>query len=309
MPGNTPAAVVQQGTLPVQRKVVSTLKNLVMDAEAAEIHSPAVIVVGGVAALSERFDWFSRLPLFGRKIVVTRPKARMGTLSNRLRALGADVLEYPCIETVPREGHSALEEALNLSYLNRYEWVAFTSSVGVEVFFEALWKRGMDCRSLSGLKFAAIGPSTAQALEQWRIHPDYVPEVYDTEHLAQGLAERTVGKVLLPRAAMGSPILPEVLTEKGVSFSDVPIYDTLYRSGAVSALTGQLEEGETVVTFTSASTVRGFVRSLPVGTDLTNVLGACIGPQTAAECARYAIRTMTADKATIPALIDTILRL
>ncbi|MCD7843378.1 MAG: uroporphyrinogen-III C-methyltransferase [Clostridiales bacterium] len=305
MAENTPAAVVERGTLPGQRKVVSTLGQLAEETRKADIHSPAVIVVGEVAALSDRFDWFDTLPLKGRTIVVTRPKRRAGALRGRLRELGASVMDYPCIETVPRRENSALEQCL--AQISRFDWVAFTSSAGVEVFCDTFWQLGMDGRALGGVKLAAVGPSTAQALEARHLRADYMPPVYDTEHLALGLAQRTKGPVLLPRAAMGSPILPRVLKEQGVAFTDVPVYDTVFPGENTEALLPLLAAGETWVTFTSASTVRGFVNSLPKGTDLSRVLGLCIGPQTAAECARHGIHTRVAREATVPALVELIL--
>lgn len=301
----SPAAIVEQGTTPAQRKVTATLEKLPALARKKAVQNPAVIVVGQATQLSETFDWFSKLPLFGKKVVVTRPKDRIGTLSDRLRELGADVLEYPCIETVLRESCPELERAFE--ELERYDWIVFTSSAGVGAFFQKLKASGKDGRCLSRNHFAAIGPSTAKALEKWFIHADYMPDVYDTEHLAHGLAQRTKGEILLPRAAMGSPILPKVLKEKGVAFTDLPVYDTVYRSGETDSLLNQIRKGKTLVTFTSASTVRGFVRSLPKDTDLSNVQGMSIGPQTAAECARFGIQTETAKQATIPSLLDLIL--
>ncbi len=306
MATETPAAVVERGSLPGQRKIVSTLGHLAEETRRADLHSPAVIVVGEVAALSDRFDWFDALPLKGRTVAVTRPKRRAGALRSRLRELGADVVDYPCIETVPRQENRALEQYL--SQIRRFDWVAFTSSAGVEVFCDALWRVGMDGRALNGVKLAAIGPSTAQALEARHLRADFMPAVYDTEHLALGLAQRTNGPVLLPRAALGSPILPRVLEEQGVAFTDVPVYDTVFPGEHADALLPLLAAEETWVTFTSASTVRGFVGSLPEGTDLSRVLGLCIGPQTAAECARHGIRTRVAREATVPALVELILK-
>ena len=101
MAPDTPAAVVERGTTPAQRRVSASLAELPRAAEAAAVQSPAVIVVGGVCALADQFDWFDHLPLKGKRVVVTRPRERAGTLSARLRALGADVWEYPCIATVP----------------------------------------------------------------------------------------------------------------------------------------------------------------------------------------------------------------
>ncbi len=305
MAADTPAAVVERGTLPSQRKVVSTLGRLAEETRRAELHSPAVIVVGEVVSLSNRFDWFDALPLKGRTIVVTRPKRRAGALRRRLQELGADVVDYPCIETVPRRENPLLEQCL--TRLPAFDWVAFTSSAGVEAFCDALWRRGLDSRALGCVKLAAVGPSTAHALEERYLRADYMPPVYDTEHLALGLAARTKGPVLLPRAAMGSPILPRVLEEQGVAFADVPVYDTVFPGENANILLPLLAAGETWITFTSASTVRGFVGSLEPGADLSRVLGLCIGPQTAAECARCGIRTRVAREATVPALVELIL--
>ncbi|MCQ2442612.1 MAG: uroporphyrinogen-III C-methyltransferase [Oscillospiraceae bacterium] len=304
-PGTTPAALVERGTLPVQRKVVATLETLEQAAREQSIQSPAVIIVGEVAALAEEFDWFSKQPLFGERIVVTRPKNRAGRLSEQLRNLGGDVLEYPCIRTVPRERNEEITQAL--ATLSQYEWCAFTSPAGVEAFFQMLWKSRMDSRAVSGLRFAAIGPATAKALEGWRIRADYVPEIYDTEHLALGLANLASGAVLLPRAAMGSPMLTEILTEKGIPFTDLPVYDTEYRCGETALLLDWLKAGKTLVTFTSSSTVRGFVRSLPQGIGLENVQGVSIGKQTAAECQKHGISTVIAQQATIDSLIQSVL--
>lgn len=302
MPPERPAAVVERGTTPAQRKVVSTLGQLAADVRGAGLHSPAVIVVGEVASLSGQFDWFSSRPLFGKTIVVTRPKDRAGTLTERLRTLGAAVVEYPCIETVAIPVNEAIKAAVK--ELESYRYLAFTSAAGVNVFLDGLWSLGLDARALSGVKLAAIGPSTARALEQRGLHPDYMPEVYDTIHLAEGLSQRTRGPVLLPRAAMGSPELTRVLEEKSVAFRDLPIYNTVYRSGCAEEVERLLEMGETLVTFTSASTVRGFVGSLKAGTKLSHVLGLCIGPMTAAEAEKYGIRTVIAKEATIPSLVE-----
>lgn len=305
MPGDTPAAIVERGTLPVQKKVVATLATLEEAAKNAAIHSPAVIIVGEVAALAERFDWFTQRPLFGKRIVVTRPKARAGTLSEKLRALGADVLEYPCIETVSRGLSKELSNALEA--LSRFEWLAFTSAAGVDAFFEAMWEKGLDCRCLSDMKCAVIGPATAKALEKWHIRADYMPDIYDTEHLALGLSQRVHGEVLIPRAAAGSEALTRILGEKKVEYTDLPIYDTIYLCNETELLKKWMCEGEVLVTFTSVSTVNGFVNSIPQGVSLYTIKGVSIGKQTATECEKHGISTVISERSTIDSLVERIL--
>ena len=301
MAPDMPAAVVERGTLPRQRKLVSTLEKLPSEAEKAGVKSPAIIVVGKVCALSSRFDWFDGLPMKGKTVVVTRPEDRSGTLTQRLRELGAEVVDYPCIRTVAREENPELEEAME--NLSRYRCLVFTSPAGPEIFFRRLRAAGRDARALSGLTLAAIGPKTAKALEKHGVTADLVPETYDSDHLAKAL-ETVEGPVLLCRASRGSTALPEMLERKGIPFADVPVYDTVYAAPAPQKVDALL--GETLlVTFTSASTVRGFVESLP-GRDLKNVIGCCIGKQTEAEAKKYGLATVVSQEATMESLMETI---
>ena len=301
MEPSIPAAVVESGTLSSQRKVVSTLEKLPEKARDARIKSPAIIVVGKVCGLSDRFDWFDRLPLKGKNVVVTRPADRIGTLAGQLRQLGADVTEYPCIRTVARQPSPQLDQAIE--NLSQYRWLVFTSPAGPGIFFDRLRSAGKDARTLAGLKLAAIGPKTASELERYGVMADLVPEVYDSEHLAVAMA-REEGPVLLCRASRGSSALPEIFAKNGIPFADIPCYDTVYENPDPSSVRVLLDK-PVLVSFTSASTVRGFVESLP-GVDLSHVVGCCIGPQTAAEAKKYGISVVTAKEATVESLIECI---
>ncbi|MGM9549610.1 MAG: uroporphyrinogen-III C-methyltransferase [Faecousia sp.] len=301
MEPSIPAAVVESGTLSSQRKVVSTLEKLPEKARDARVKSPAIIVVGKVCGLSDRFDWFDRLPLKGKNVVVTRPADRIGTLAEQLRKLGADVTEYPCIRTVARQPSPELDQAIE--NLTQYQWLVFTSPAGPGIFFDRLRSAGKDARTLADLKLAAIGPKTAFELERYGVMADLVPEVYDSEHLAVAMA-RVEGPVLLCRASRGSNALPEIFAKNGIPFADIPCYDTVYENPDPSSVRVLLDK-PVLVSFTSASTVRGFVESLP-GVDLSHVVGCCIGPQTAAEAKKYGISVVTAKEATVESLIECI---
>ena len=301
MEPSMPAAVVERGTLPSQRKVVSTLEKLPEAARNARIKSPAIIVVGRVCGLSDRFDWFDRLPLKGKRVEITRPADRIGSLAGQLRELGADVTEYPCIRTVSRANCPELDHAIES--LNRYRWLVFTSPVGPGIFFDRLHASGRDARALAGLKLAAIGPRTASELERYGVMADLVPETYDSAHLAAAMAQ-VEGPVLLCRASQGSSALPEICVKNGIPFADIPCYDTVYEAPDAGKVMSLLDK-PVLVSFTSASTVRGFVESLP-GADLSHVIGCCIGPQTAAEAIKHGISTVTAKEATMESLIQCI---
>lgn len=300
-----PAAVISNGARGNQKKVVGTVGTLEAAVQAAGIQSPALIVVGKVCELSTSLDWFTPLPLHGKTIAVTRPRARMGTLSDKLRRLGANVLECPCIETVPLENGALLRYTLS----ETWDWVVLTSPAGVSAMRNALMQAGTDLRALYGMRFAVIGAGTAQALAQYGIQADLVPEVYDGAHLARALtcAALPGEKVLILRAAQGASELTDILRAADIPFADIPTYETRYQTDHAAVLQQALAQGNLdAVTFTSASTVRGFVEAVGA-MDYTKFTALCIGKQTAAQAEAYGMQVKVAKKATIDSMIACLL--
>lgn len=300
-----PAAVIENGTRGNQRKVVATVSDLAPQVRAAGLKSPALIIVGKVCTLSDRLDWFTPLPLHGKTVVVTRPRERAGTLAARLREQGANVIEAPCIQTVERENVQPLADALR----QKHDWAVFTSPAGVHAAVHALAKLGRDLRALYGMKLAAIGRGTADALAGYGLTADLIPAQYDGEHLADALLEALPqgGAALLLRAAAGGQILPEKLKAAGVYVTDVPLYDTEYSCAKADELRAMLEQGAAdIVTFTSMSTVEGFVQAVGAA-DYTGFTALCIGEQTAQAARRYNMNVKIAENATIDAMIACLL--
>lgn len=300
-----PAAMVEQGTTPRQKKVVATLQTLVRRAAEEKIKNPAVIVVGKVCSLGHSFDWFSSLPLKGERVIVTRPEDRAGALSGKLRALGAEVYEYPCISTRPILPCPGLADAVNR--IKDWEWLAFTSPAGVDTLWSWLDSHGLDTRVLGRVKLAALGAGTAKALKNHGLRADFIPEVYDAAHLGAGLAKLAKGRVLLLRSEIASPELPRALEEGGIGYDDIPIYRTVYRTDYAQDLNEAIANGVRLISFTSASTVKAFA-ALAEGVDLTRLVGVCIGEQTAAEAKKHGIPVIVSPKATVDALVDTVCR-
>ena len=300
-----PAAVIENGTRGNQRKVVATVSDLAPQVRAAGLKSPALIIVGRVCTLSDKLDWFTPLPLHGKTVVVTRPRERAGTLAARLHERGANVIEAPCIETVPRTDVQPLADAL----AQPHDWAVFTSPAGVHAAVQALRALGRDLRALYGVRLAAIGRGTADALAAYGLAADLVPGQYDGAHLADALlaAMPQGGAALLLRAAAGGHILPEKLAAAGVTVTDVPLYDTVYRCAKADELRALLARGEAdVVTFTSMSTVEGFVQAVGAA-DYTGFTALCIGEQTAQAARKYHMNVKIAENATIDAMIACLL--
>lgn len=305
MAPDMPAAMVERGTTPAQRRVDATLATLPDKAKAMGVKSPAVIVVGKVCALAEEFCWFERLPLKGKPILLTRPKERMGSLSGKLTALGAEVMEYPCIETVPIVPCPPMTKALG--QLGQYQWLCFTSPAGVDCFWHALQDAGLDARALGGVNLAVIGQGTAKALEQHGLCADLMPSVYDAAHLGALLGKTATGKVLILRAKIGAPELLQGLEAHGVVYEDVAVYDTVYQHPQSQNLRQQLDQGALpYATFTSASTVKGFMALVGQGADVSGITAFCIGAQTAQEASSHGMAVKIAKQATIASLVDLI---
>lgn len=302
MAGGTPAALIENGTRPNQRRLVSTVAEVAARSKKERFCPPSVLIIGEVCALADKLDWFSRLPLKGVNVVVTRPKTE-GGLSCGLRALGANVTDFPCIRTEPLPLTDTFFDSLAA-----YGWIVFTSPVGAGIFFEALKARDIDIRSLYRVRFAAIGAKTAAVISGRGICVDYVPQAYNGQALAQGLplSEGAGTSALLFRAEDGAPELASSLRSRGFSPDDIAAYQTISDSSCSAEVREMLTGGAVdFVTFTSASTVQGFTGSIP-GLDCSGLTAVCIGAETAAAARKHGFRVLISERAVIEDMIERI---
>ena len=306
MDSDMPAAVLQKGTTAGQKRVVATVGTLKEEVDRQGIETPAIIVVGKVCSLADKFAWYEKLPLAGWKVLVTRPRQHISKTADLLRQKGAEVLELPSICTVPVEDNSRLYEAFEK--LDTYQWIIFTSPAGVEIFFDEMDRKEMDVRSLGQAKIAVIGEGTKKKLKEHHLLADFVPSVYDGDTLGTELAKELQGneKILIPRAEAGNKKLTELLEQTGAKVDDIATYTTCYEKSRLIDEKKELETGSVdCVVFTSASTVKGFVEGTK-GLDYTKVKAACIGKQTKAAADAYGMQTRMAKKATIESLIELV---
>jgi len=210
-PGDTPASVIQSGTLPAQKTIDGTLADLPRRAKLGEIAPPALLVVGSVVERRPGLAWFEKLPLFGQRIVVTRPSEEAARSVESLEALGAEVLIAPMVRIEPPDDSQPLDEAIRR--LDSFDWLIFTSSNGVRYFFDRLENLGLDLRALGGIKVAAIGPTTSESLKNYRLQADLVPDSFRSEGLIDALRSEVAGRrILLARADRGRALLLEELS-------------------------------------------------------------------------------------------------
>lgn len=310
-----PAALIYRGTLPTQHTIQGTLAEIGELVSGPDQREPAVLVVGRVIGLRDHLRWFDSRPLFGRQVVVTRPRAQASDLVERLEQLGANAVEVPTIQIVDPEDMAPLDAACGL--IQTFDWAVFTSANAVAYFMRGLLAGPTDVRALHGVRLCAVGPATADALSRYGLKVDVMPDEYRSEAIVRVMSrdhDLAGQSVLLPRGDLARDLLPSALRQAGATPTTVIAYQTaavdLEASASPDIYRLLLERQIDVVTFTSGSSVKNFVKAL--GEDqaadlLADVDVACIGPVTADIAQRAGVTTtIMPSVSTVPSLVDAI---
>jgi uroporphyrinogen III methyltransferase/synthase len=315
--GDDSAAIVYDGTLPTQATTAGTLESLARLTRDTDERRPGVLVVGRVVALRDHLRWFDARPLFGKRVLVTRPKDHAADFVERLEAAGAAVIEAPLVRILPPEDYVPLDEAC--ARAGTFDWIVFSSTNAVEAFMDRLLAGPHDLRHLAGARLAVVGSATAERLARYGLKVDLIPAEFRAEALVRAIADTgdvRGMKVLLPHADIGREVIAEELRRAGAEVTEVVAYRTVVaepeREGEPDIYRMLLEHRIDVVTFTSASAVRSFVQVVgaePAADLLRTTVVAAIGPVTAEAARQYNIDSMVVPaQYTIPALVDAIVR-
>lgn len=280
MPKDTPVALIRWATTPEQETLTGTLGDIAAKAKVLEFKAPAVAVFGEVVNLRDKLNWFEKLPLFGKRIAVTRTRQQAGELVRQLRELGADAYEMPTIRIEPAPNKREFYELVADAHI--YDWIVFTSPNGVDAFFKAFFEIYRDARDLGGARIAAIGPATADRVRSFHLQVDVQPEKYVAEAIIDELQKETSVenlKFLLARAEGAREVLATQLTKLGAIVDEGVAYRTVPETDDVSGGIRRFrEEGADMITFTSSSTAENFAAlKLPLPEKLKV---ASIGPVT-----------------------------
>jgi uroporphyrinogen III methyltransferase/synthase len=243
---DTPAAIVERASTGEQRAVYSRLADLEPARRNAGLEAPGLIVVGDPVAHRPSGAWWESRPLFGRRVLVTRPAHQAAGMVRRLEHLGAVVYQMPTVEIRPPADPAPLDRALAEVRDGRWDWVVFTSANGVHAFFRRLDELGRDLRDVGRVKFAAIGPKTADALREYRLRADVVPaDTFSSEGLAAALAPHVAGRrVLLARANRGRDVVRAELAKVAAAVEQVTAYDQADTTAPAPGVLDALRRGE-----------------------------------------------------------------
>lgn len=302
LPPQTPVGIVHEGTKPTQEVLTATLETVVEEVARTGITAPAIVVIGDVVRERERIRWFDAQPLFGKRVLVTRPAQQADDFAQRLWEAGAEPIVAPTIAVGPPDDPLPARQAAE--NVRGYAWIVFTSRNGVDAFFDRLGELGRDARALGEVKVAAIGPKTAEALATRGVRADFMPATFVNEAVAEGLLARTVpgDRVLVYRAQEAREVLPDTLRAQARVVDVVAAYETRFVDDP--DLPEKAERSD-IVTFTSSSTVAGFLAAVPHGPRLlVGKTVACIGPITAATAREAGIRVdVIAEEFTVEGLM------
>ena len=303
----TPVALIRWGTRPSQEVVTGTLGSI-LD-QAGPMAPPTLIVVGEVVRLRERLRWFDNRPLFGKRVLITRPRHQSRDFRRALELLGATAVSFPTVEVREPDSWEKLDRALET--IDGYDWLIFTSVNGVKYFFQRYFRHHPDIRQLKGVRIAAIGPATRRAVLDFKLAVDTLPSDYQAEGLVESLRGKVVKgmRVLLPRARVAREVLPLQLQRQGARVEVAEAYQTGPPDNARSEW-AQVIDGAPpdMVVFTSSSTVAnlaGLIRPRSLAETLQGVAVACIGPITAGTARESGLRVdLVPEKYTTASLIE-----
>ena len=314
-PTDERAVIIYNGTLTSQETVSGTIGELRTGWREHHRRDPAMLVVGRVVGFRSHLRWFDARPLFGKRVLVTRPRDQAGEMVDRLNALGAEAIEAPMIRIVPPEDLGPLRRAVD--NVSAFDWIVFTSANAVDAFMSVLLHGDRDIRSLKGPRLCTVGSGTAERLLRHGIKVDLVPDEFRAEAVVTALTARGPVehlKVLAPRADIGRDVIAEGLRSAGAVVTDVVAYRTVLeepqQDERPDVYRMLLDDAIDVVTFTSPSAVRNFaaIYGAEQTVDLlANTAVASIGRVTS-DAATHLGLTVSIQPATstIAALVDAI---
>jgi len=275
----TPTAIIRRCSFPDQQTIRCTLEEVAERLRHPKrIRPPAIIIVGEVASLGSTFSWFEKRPLFGKRILVTRPTHQAADLVTKLTQQGADVLQQPAIQISDPPNWEPVDDAIGR--LEQFDWVVFSSSNGVKFFMNRLNELGCDSRKLGSVKLAIVGPGTSLALKQFHLRADWQPDEYRAEALAEALSMDAKGsKFLLIRASRGREVLAEQLRSAAGEVEQIVVYSSTDVEVPDSVIVERLDAGEIDWVTVTSSAIAHSLAAL-FGESLNKAKLASISPVT-----------------------------
>lgn len=279
-----PCALIQNGTLPKQKTLSTTLDKIIKAAKAFRFQPPSILIVGEVVSLRKKLNWLESLPcrqagkpLFGKRILITRPKDEDSRFSQILEEYGAQCAELAAIAIKPLKDYSQLDAAIK--DIAKFQWLIFSSQNGVKFFKQRL--NNFSHYDKTAVKFAAIGPRTALALEDFGLKVSLQPKEFCQEGLLKSFAKLKLKgqNILIINALEARDVLARGLEKMGATVTVTPAYQTIHQPQTANRKPFNFD----IITFTSSLAAKGLLSGVSQKTiqaSFKNTLIASIGPIT-----------------------------
>ncbi|MFH1283821.1 MAG: uroporphyrinogen-III C-methyltransferase [bacterium] len=261
----TPVAIIKDISLISQQLIRGTLDDIVRKAEEAHLTPPAIIIIGEVAGMNRKYNWSER----NKRILFTG-------LSQERYFLEGTYVHLPMIRIEPLADYTEFDE--HVKHIRDFDWIVFTSRVGVEYFFKRFNYLGFDARHLHNIKIAVIGQSTRQELNQHGLMPDVIPQDESSKGLVDALKDNDIkgSKIFIPRSNLSDKGMEKACTDLSAEVIASLAYNNVMPPDLPDLNLKEFNE----ILFTSPSTVRNFKRRY--GTIPDDISVACIGDVTKA---------------------------
>jgi uroporphyrinogen III methyltransferase / synthase len=313
---DSPAAIVERVSTGEMRKVTATLATLDEARRGEGLESPGLILVGEAIAHRVEQSWFESRPLFGRRVLVTRPRRQAAGVVRRLEELGAVPYLLPAVEIRDVSDTDAIDRTLDEIRTGRWDWVVFSSANGVRGLLDRLARRGRDVRDFGSVKFAAVGPKTAECLSDYRLNADLVPSTsFSAEGLAADLADAVRGRrVLLAKGRQGRDVLRQELSRVS-TVGEVVVYEQADSLENATDTLDALRRGEIrYVTLSSPNIARALLRqfddTIRGRVERGEIELVAISATTAAAVAEFGLPVAAqARRATMEGLVEELVRM
>jgi uroporphyrinogen III methyltransferase/synthase len=310
MDPNTPAMIVQNATLPSQKQFKSVLEKLPDLVQTENIKPPIITIIGETAVLSDKLNWFSKKPLFGKRIVSTRAEDQSLTITSLLEQYGAQVINFSVIKTSPTSPAIKLRDLLS----NNYDWIIFSSENGVGYFFQSLFNENLDSRALMKSKIACIGKETAAKLKNYGLIADFVPSSFTSSVFVEEFLESVDlknKKILRVKGNFHKDFIFESIFNKGIEIFPFEVYSIERTHPDERLIENLIHHGADAYLYTSSSTVKNFFDILGETTAqklLSESSVFAIGPVTRATLNDYKVENIImSDNFSIEGLVNTLL--
>lgn len=308
---NTKAALIEWGTTPKQKTIYGNLKTIAPLAQKENMAAPVILVVGEVAKLRDKLNWFEKRPLFGKTVLITPARQQASSLREKLEELGAEVIEFPTITITDPTDYAPLDSQIdNLSLFN---WIIFTSVNGVQYFFKRLFYKNKDPRDLKGIFIAVIGPASKEKLESFHLKADFMPTDFTTQAILNALKHKSISgqRILLPRSQLAEESLADGLRQLGAEVRGVVTYNTVKPEMDLKLLKNKKID---IITFSSSSAVNNFISNFSSVKEFKQFFPkakiASLGPITSKAARRLGLAVQAeAKEYTIDGLIKAVVKL